>query len=56
MPSEGVTLTKWVQALKSVMGKKLLALGFDKPHWQEGFFDHFLRSSESYAENGNTCE
>ena len=50
MPSEGVTLTKWVQALKSVMGKKLLALGFDKPHWQEGFFDHLLRSSESYAE------
>jgi REP element-mobilizing transposase RayT len=50
MPSEGVTLTKWVQALKSVMGKKLLSLGFDKPHWQEGFFDHLLRSSESYAE------
>jgi len=41
-------LTAWVQALKSVLGKELLRLGHQKPHWQEGFFDHLLRSSESY--------
>jgi putative transposase len=33
-----------------VLGKKLLELGSSKPHWQEGFFDHVLRSSESYAQ------
>jgi REP-associated tyrosine transposase len=44
------TLAKWMQALRSVLGKRLLLLGFNKPHWQEGFFDHLLRSSESYSE------
>jgi putative transposase len=36
--------------LRSVIGKRLLALGFEKPHWQEGFFDHLLRSQESYSQ------
>jgi hypothetical protein len=27
-----------------------MALGQQKPHWQEGFFDHVLRSSESDAQ------
>lgn len=48
-PPTGITLSKWIQALRSVLGKELLRLGFQKPHWQEGFFDHVLRSSESYA-------
>jgi putative transposase len=46
-PGEGITLAQWVQGLRSVIGKKLSALGFQKPHWQEGFFDHLLRSRES---------
>jgi putative transposase len=25
-------------------------LAFPRPHWQEGAFDHLLRTSESYAE------
>jgi putative transposase len=45
-----VSLRKWVKALRLVMGKKLLALGFQKPHWHEGFFDHLLRSRESYSQ------
>ncbi len=49
-PPEGLTLPKCIQALRSVMGKKLLILGFSKPHWQEGFFDHLLRSGESYSQ------
>src|SRR5437899_10902197 len=49
-PPTGITLSKWMQALRSVLGKELLRLGFQKPHWQEGFFDHVLRSAESYAE------
>jgi len=50
MPREGVRLERWVQSLRSVMGKRLLGLGYPKPHWQEGFFDHVLRSNESYAQ------
>jgi REP element-mobilizing transposase RayT len=50
LPPEGITLSKWVQSIKSVLGKSLLPIGFQKPHWQEGFFDHLLRSSESYGE------
>jgi len=46
----GITLSQWIQSLRSVLGKELLRSGFQKPHWQEGFFDHLLRSAESYAE------
>jgi putative transposase len=46
----GLTLARWVQSLKAVLGKTLLAQGRPKPHWQEGFFDHLLRSGESYGE------
>ena len=46
----GLTLARWVQSLKSVLGKALLAQGHPKPHWQEGFFDHVMRSGESYGE------
>jgi REP element-mobilizing transposase RayT len=50
LPPTGITLAKWVQMLKTVLGKGLLKLGIEKPHWQEGFFDHVLRSSESYSQ------
>jgi putative transposase len=50
IPSLGITLSEWVHALRTVMGKLLLRLGSQKPHWQEGFFDHVLRSAESYAQ------
>ena len=49
-PPTGIALSQLVQSLKSVIGKELLRLGFQKPHWQEGFFDHLLRSSESYSD------
>jgi REP element-mobilizing transposase RayT len=47
---DGIGLSDWVQSLRNVTGKKLLKLGIHKPHWQEGFFDHLLRSDESYAQ------
>jgi putative transposase len=50
LPATGITLSQWIKSLRSVLGKELLRLGFQKPHWQEGFFDHLLRSSESYGE------
>ena len=43
-------LAPWVQSLRSVLGKALIAQGIDKPHWQKGFFDHVVRNSESYGE------
>ena len=49
-PIDGIALPDWVQSLRNVIGKKLLHLGVQKPHWQEGFFDHVLRSYESYAQ------
>jgi REP element-mobilizing transposase RayT len=50
MPPRGIALAKWIQGLRSPLGKRLLRCGFQKPHWQEGFFDHVLRSSESYSQ------
>jgi REP element-mobilizing transposase RayT len=50
IPPGRITLRSWIQSLRSVIGKELLKLRIDKPHWQEGFFDHVLRSSESYAQ------
>ena len=50
LPQDGVRLSRWIQALRSVLGKTLLRVGFQKPQWQEGFFDHVLRSNESCAE------
>ena len=52
LPPGGLTLPRWVQSLKSCLGKTLLSRGVDQPHWQEGFFDHVLRSDESYAQKG----
>ena len=50
MPGTRITLSEWIHALRTVLGKNLLRLGHQKPHWQEGFFDHVLRSAESYAQ------
>ena len=50
LPVAGIVLSRWVQSLRNVIGKKLLELGICKPHWQEGFFDHLLRSRESYSQ------
>jgi putative transposase len=49
LPPQDVALAQWVQLLRSVIGKGLLQLAVPKPHWQEGFFDHVLRNSESYG-------
>jgi len=43
----------WVQSLKSALTRRLLDTGLNRPLWQRGFFDHILRSSESYTEKWN---
>src|SRR5438105_3777715 len=40
-------LSQWVRLLKR---KLSAAIGCAPPHWQEGFFDHLIRHSESYAQ------
>jgi putative transposase len=40
-------LASWVRMLKQTLSSVLAP---SRPHWQEGAFDHLLRSVESYAE------
>ena len=49
-PRNGFALPNWVRSLRTTIGKTLLRVGVQKPHWQEGFFDHLLRSTESYSQ------
>ena len=47
---ERITLSAWVKSLKNQVSKTLRHQGEPSPHWQTGFFDHVLRSGESYNE------
>src|SRR5437868_1297100 len=42
-------LSAWMKSLKNSFSKILRRLEITRPHWQKGFFDHVLRSGESYA-------
>ncbi len=39
----------WMKSFKNAISKVLRSDGVQSPHWQKGFFDHVLRSSESYS-------
>lgn len=43
-------LSNWMKSLKNSLSKALRASGIVAPHWQKGFFDHVLRSDESYSQ------
>lgn len=43
-----IGLSAWVRSLKGFLSATLRQSGFPSPHWQKGFFDHVLRSDESY--------
>jgi len=45
----GQSLSRWVQILKIALAKPLRAEECSSPFWQKGFFDHVLRSAESYS-------
>jgi putative transposase len=47
---EKITLSAWVKSFKNHISKELRNRGEPAPHWQRGFFDHALRSGESYEE------
>jgi putative transposase len=45
-----IRLSAWMKALKGTLSSELRAKGCASPYWQKGFFDHILRSEESYSE------
>ena len=45
-----MTLAAWMKSLKNSLSKTLRNQNIPAPHWQKGFFDHVLRSTDSYAQ------
>jgi putative transposase len=45
-----LSLSQWVKSLKGKLSSVLRAEGKSPPYWQKGFFDHVLRSGESYSQ------
>jgi len=45
-----LSLSEWMKSLKNTLSKALRDTGVASPHWQKGYFDHVLRSAESYSE------
>ncbi|OFV80482.1 MAG: hypothetical protein A3D93_01370 [Acidobacteria bacterium RIFCSPHIGHO2_12_FULL_67_30] len=43
------SLSRWMKSWKNALSKTLRRLGVRAPHWQKGFFDHVMRSAESYG-------
>ena len=50
---EKISLAAWMKSLKNTLSKTLRLVGVSPPRWQKTFFDHLLRSSESYSEKWN---
>ena len=48
--ADSVSLSSWMKSLKNAISKVLTNATFDGPHWQKGFFDHVIRSEESYQQ------
>jgi REP-associated tyrosine transposase len=44
-----ISPSAWVKSLKGTLSSRLRAAGVRPPSWQKGFFDHVLRSSDSYS-------
>ena len=47
---ERVKLGTRMKSLKNAVSKVLRQRDVPPPHWQKGFFDHILRSADSYSE------
>src|SRR6185436_15124934 len=43
-------LSEWMKSLKNSLSKTFRSQNIPAPHWQKGFFDHVMRSEESYSE------
>ena len=47
---ESISLSRWVKSLRNSLSKALRRTGHPSPHWQKDFFDHLIRSDQSYLE------
>jgi REP-associated tyrosine transposase len=47
---EDIALAKWVGTLKRFLSKAVDNADSADPLWQRGFFDHVMRSAESYSQ------
>jgi putative transposase len=47
---DGFVLGRWVGTLKQFLAKRIVSRQSTEPVWQRGFFDHVLRSDESYSQ------
>ena len=57
LDDEKIALANWMKSLKNSLSKTLRSRKVPVPHWQKTFFDHVLRSSESYSEKWEyVCE
>ena len=50
LSSDTMPVSLWIKSLKNSLSKTLRQKEIHALHWQKGFFDHVLRSEESYAE------
>jgi len=50
LPPPSENLSRWIKSLKNSLSKTLRFHNVAAPHWQKGFFDHVLRSMESYSQ------
>jgi len=47
---ESISLSMWMKSLKNAISKALRNATFVGPHWEKGYFDHVIRSEESYEQ------
>ena len=55
-----LNLSAWGKSFKNSISKTLRQNGIASPHWEKTFFDHLLRSAESYTQkmalrSGQSC-
>jgi putative transposase len=50
LDGEKINLPRWTKGLKGVLSKEFRERAISSPYWQKGFFDHVLRSGESYSQ------
>jgi len=48
-----LSLSDWMKSLKGTISSVLRTAGKSPPYWQKAFFDHLLRTSESYSQKWN---
>ncbi|PYK18853.1 MAG: hypothetical protein DME53_07120 [Verrucomicrobia bacterium] len=49
LDDQKIMLSAWMKTSKNTASKALRLHGTPPPHWQKTFFDHLLRSGESYS-------